>query len=283
MRRREVSRRLGSADEVQASLVAHRGRIGGRLETDYPAFPDMEFSYQVMFDHMGAYLADVTTRLVEAEDQHVHQLTNVSHLRSRRNDETADVYDKQTAARGILASVHKDQTFAVAVAGNTPPLSKALAEQVDQTVKFLRNSLGDSPAKKVAGVDFQAMATDLETGHGRLIQARAELAEAKKVADATRQVTYRAIEAFDDLFLWVARSLEGLFRLAGEKELADRVRTSARRVTRRQAADPPAVDPAVAEPPVVVSPDVVSPDDPAGAEGDSASSQTPEASATVKV
>ena len=42
---------------------------------------------------------------------------------------------------------------------------------------------------------------------------------------------------YDGVFPWVARTLEGLFRLAGEFELADRIRTSARRVTRRQAAE----------------------------------------------
>ncbi len=271
MRRKEVSKRLGSADEVQASLIAHRGRIGDRLEVRYPPLPDMEFSYQVMFDHMEAYLVDVTRRLVEAEDRHVHQLTQVRQLRSQRNVETTDVYDKQTAVRGILASVYRDQAFAVAVSGSTPPYSKALAEQVDQTAKFLRSPQVNPPTKKVDGVDFSAMAKDLETGYQRLIQVRAELAEATKIADATRQATYRAIDTFDDLFLWVARSLEGLFRLAGEQELADRVRTSAHRVTRRQAAQQQPDD----------VPVVGSPDDPGDAEPDSAPPAAPEASPAV--
>ncbi len=238
MRRIEVSRRLGSLEEVQASLAAHRGRIGGNLDAQRPASPETGFSYQVMFDHMASELTNVESQLVQAEDQHVRQLVKISRLRRGRDQGASDVYDKQTAARGILAHLYgKDRDFEVAaVSGKTPQSSRSLAEQVDQTVKLLRDPEGDEPSQKVAGVgvDFGAMADDLENGQKQLIEVRAELVQATKEADGTRQSTARVIKEFDRVFFWIARSLEGLFRLAGEEALADRIRTSARRVSRRR-------------------------------------------------
>ena len=261
MRRVEVSRRLGSAEEVAGSLAAHRGLIGGNLDAQRPSPPDIGFSYQALFDHMDSELAIVASRLVLAEDRHVKQLARISQLRRRRDRGFADTYDKQVAARGILASLYgKEMDFELAaVSGRTPDSSKTLAEQVDQTVKCLRDRPGrEEPSAKVAGVgvDFTAMADDLEAGRTELIAVRSELVAATKIADGTRQATRDVIEEFDLVFLWIARSLERLFLLAREEELAERVRSSARRVTRRQGepgeeeAEPrePSSDGSVAEP-----------------------------------
>ncbi len=239
MRRIEVSRRFGSAEEVRGSLSAHRGLIGGNLDVQRPASPETSFSYPVLFEHMDSELAQVVNKLVESEDRHVRQLAKISQLRRRRDQGFDDTYAKQVAARGILTSLYgKDRDFELAaVSGKTPESSKTLAEQVDQTVKFLRNPEVAEPSQKVAGVgvDLPTMADDLESDQKQLVGVRAELVQATKVADGTRRVTNQAIKEFDLVFLWIAHSLEGLFRLAGEEELANRIRTSARRVTRRQA------------------------------------------------
>ncbi len=238
MRRVDVSRRLGSVEEVRASLGAHRGRIDDNLNVQRPPSPDSGFSYQSMFDHMDGELAKVESQLVEAEDRHVRQMVVISQLRRRRDHGVTDVYDKQTAARGVLVHLYgKDRDFEVAaVPGQTPQSSKVLAEQVDQTVKLLRNPEGESPSHRVAGVgvDLATMADDLEGGKQGLIEVRADLVRARKVADGTRQTTNRAIEEFDLVFFWAARSLEQTFLLAGEGELAARIRTSVRRVSRRR-------------------------------------------------
>lgn len=238
MRRIEVSKRLGSVEEVRGSLAAHRNLIRDNLDVQRPPAPDTGFSYEVMFDHFDGELAKVESRLVEAEDRHTKQLARIRQLRRRRDEGVTDTYNKQTATRGIISNLYgKDYDFELAaVSGKTPVSSRILAEQVDQTVKFLRSPVGE-PSEKVAGVglDFETLADDLERGQRRLIQVRAELVEATKFADGTRQNTNRAIKDFDLVFLWIARSLEGLFRLAGEEDLAERIRTSVRRVTRRQA------------------------------------------------
>ena len=112
-----------------------------------------------------------------------------------------------------------------AVSGSTPKGPQTLPD-VDQTVKLLRNPEGDTPTVKVNGVtiNFGTVADDLEGGLEGYRTSRVELERRRKEGDATRLATNQAIEAFDQVFPWVAASLEGTFRLVGERKLANRIR-----------------------------------------------------------
>ncbi len=238
MRRKDITRRKTSSAEVRAAVQAHRGQVGRQLD-ERPASPNETAYSQAYFDHMDTELATVESDLVEAEDQHVRKQIQIDQARQQSDELASSVYDKQTSARQILVGLFgsKHQFALTAASGSTPQGPQTLPEQVDQTVKLLRNPAGDTPAKKVGGVDvdFGIMADDLELDLGQYRFSRTELERLRKEGDATRLATNQAIEAFDQVFPWVASSLEGTFRLVGERDLADRIRTSIRRVTRRQA------------------------------------------------
>ena len=239
MRRKQVSRRLSSISEVRTSLRTHRDHIGSRLEERYvPATPEDAISYQRHFDHMDQELARVESGLVAAEDAHVRNLIRIVELRRGVRKATEAVYDKQVAGRRVLAGLYgKERDFELAaVEGATPQTPRILAEQVDQTIKLLRDPGVEIPEEAIKGVavDFGTVADDLQDGLNGLGDVRADLDLSTKAADGTRQIVHKAIEAYDRVFPWVAQNLESLFRLVGELELADRIRTSARRVTRRQ-------------------------------------------------
>ena len=237
MRRKGVSRRQGAATEVRASVQAHRGRVGPKLNRRLPP-PDGEatFTYQVYFDHMDGELARVQQRLIVAEDAHQRKLAEGVQLRRESAELTSTVYDKQTAARQVLGGYHGgDRGFEVArVSGPTPQESKPLAEQVDQTAKALRNPPG-LLVGRIAGVEIdpEAMADDLESELGALQAVREVYQRTRKETDGTRQTLNAAIAEFDGVFPWVSRSLEALFLLVGERELSERIRTSRRRAARR--------------------------------------------------
>ncbi len=238
MRRKDVTKRKTSSAEVRAAVHAHRGRVGRQLD-ERPASPNEAAYSQAYFDHMDTELATVENDLVEAEDQHVRKQIQINQAGQRSDELASSVYDKQTSARQILVGLFgsKHQFELTAASGSTPQGPQTLPEQVDQTVKLLRNPEGETPAKKVGGVDvdFGVMADDLELDLGQYRSSRTELERLRKEGDATRLATNQAIEAFDQVFPWVASSLEGTFRLVGERDLANRIRTSIRRVTRRQA------------------------------------------------
>jgi len=238
MRRKGVSRRSTSIAEVRSSLHAHRGRVGDRLDERPASKAAGTFSYQAHFDHMDEELAMVQRELIKAEDAHVRQLIKIRQLRRQSQELTTEVYDKQSSARQILIGLYgSEHDFELAAtSGNTPQVPQTLAEQVDQTVKLLRNPEGAEPKKKVAGVDtdFGVMADDLEGSLEGLTTSRTDYQRTKKEADGTRKELKAALAEVDRVFPWVAANLESLFRLADERELADRIRTSIHRVTRRR-------------------------------------------------
>ena len=239
MRRKEVSRRLGAVTEVRASIQAHRDRVGPKLDERLPPSDgEPTFGYQVYFDHMDGELDTVQQALIASEDEHVRKLAQIVQARREKEELTRGLQDKQIAARQIVNGYFgEDRGFEVAaVQGRTPQDSKSLTEQVDQTTKFLRDPAGEPSPGRIRGVtlDRGEMADDLETGLGAVDSKRTEYIRLRKEADGTRQAVNAAIAGFDAVFPWVASSLEGHFRLVGERELADRIRTSRRRVTRRQ-------------------------------------------------
>ncbi len=242
-----VSRRFRSVREVRASLRAHRDIVGEQL-VERPvaqllvARSDGAFSYQPYFDHVDEELAAIEHELTVANDAHVRNLIKIADYRRQSEELTADVYDKQVAARQVLVGAYgSGRDFALAAtSGKTPRFSETLADQVDQTVKLLRKPPVAEPRKRIRGVevDLEEMADDLEDSLEQLLVARTHFQDTRKKADGTRAVTKAAKKQFDASFPWLAGGQESFFRLAGERELADRIRTSTRRVTRRQAEDP---------------------------------------------
>ena len=199
------------------------------------------FSYRGLFQDIGVRLASVRERLVKAEDTHVRKLIQISDLKKESDKLTADLYDEQVAVRRILEGLYgPDRGFEVAaIDGITPPELKRLSDQVDLTVKLLKEPEIELPPEKAAGVaiDFGTMAGSLETGLGEIVGVGGRLARARKAAGQTVIVKRQATAEFDGVFPWAAQTVEGAFRMAGERELADRIRTSRRRVTRRQKAE----------------------------------------------
>lgn len=244
MKKKNFSKRRRSLREVRASVHTHRDKVGSLLEQRPAALalatPDGGvFSCKPHFDLMDGELVTLDRGLVAADDAHTRNLVRIVELRKESEDLTADVYEKQVSARRVLSGTYgSGHDFELAaIEGATPQFSETLAGQVDQTVKLLREPAAAEPSKKIRGVelDREEMAEDLKENLGKLLDARTQLQRTRKAADGTLVELKAARKRFDKTFPWVAGNLESLFRLAGEFELADRIRTSTRRVTRRQA------------------------------------------------
>lgn len=237
--------RIQSVDEVQASLDTFGDGVVGKLDGSRPTPASLViepgFSYRALFQDVGIRLASVKEKLVKAEDAHVRKLIQISDFKRESEGLTAGLYDEQVAVRRVLGGLYgPDRDFEVAaIQGETPRELKPLSHQVDQTVQLLREPEIELPTHKAAGVaiDFGTMAGSLETGLGEIERVGGRLDRARKAASKTVIVKSEATAEFDAVFPWAAQTVEGVFRMAGERELADRIRTSRRRVTRRQAAE----------------------------------------------
>ena len=244
MRSKRVLRPIQSVEEVQASLDTFGGTIADRLdgrhsspegEGDAPGAP---FSYRDVFDDLGSDLESLRQSIVVAEDEHVHRQAGAAAVRRQLAKLGTDLYDHQVAARRVLLGAF-DPSLGfelAAVSGETPRTFKPLEEQVDQTIKLLRNPVVEDRSVAIAGVEVElgTMADGLEGSLTGFRDKRSELDRARKAVGESKVLLDRALAEFQGRFPWIAQALEGYARMVGERELADRIRTSIRRVTRRQ-------------------------------------------------
>lgn len=263
MRSEEMYSLMQSGKEIRVALETDGDRIGGRLNqrSPLPVDPDEPaFDYRRHMQHLSAQLDSAIDRAVEAEGEHGTNLIQVSRLRDERNLAAGEGFDKLVATRQGFESLFPRGGFElVNVSGDTPRVPERLHEQLGQSVKLLLTPAVELRQHKVKGfnVDLSTVAEDLESRRMTLRTAIDRLDGGNKLAEGTLVVKRQAIDELRRTILWVGRTSEGLFHLAGESDLAERIRTSTRRPVRpsEQAAAPPAGETVEGgEPPAVAAP-----------------------------
>ncbi len=229
MRRKSVDKRLHAIAKVQAILHATRDQLDHHL-TRRPAAPcGATFSYRSVLDHLNGELVVVEHRLAETEDAYADDRLRPSCLRQQRDEAASDLYDHQHPTHRLLVSLYRDRRHA-ALTRPTPRAAPALARQVRVTLSLLRH-LECHPPASIAGVEINppALANALKPRLEKLEALCDALIAACVAVDASRERADLAIATADRVVTWVAHSLEGLYRLAGLDELADRIRVCVRR------------------------------------------------------
>ncbi len=249
LRIKVISDFLRAVIEVMDSLATFGGRITDLLDARHPreagpaADGEEGWSYRWVFDHLERDLQSMYERLSAARDQHVRMLVRIEKLRHRSQGLGNRLYKALVRARRILGGVlEPERAFEVAaVSGETPRVPDELEEQADQTVKILRDPEIEQEALEADGVEvnLSGMADGLERKLEAFRQVRQARRRTLKALGETKVVKDQAIAYCNGLLPWVSQTLEGYFRIVGEHELADRIRTSTRRLTRRQGEDGP--------------------------------------------
>ncbi len=239
MRRKGSLIRIEASREVRTSVATFGDGVVERLDARRPApvEGDPVFTYQLVFDDLNRDLEAVQDKLIEAEDAHTRSRIRRADLARTSEELTTGLYDRQVATRRTLAGLYgPDRGFEIAaIEGETPRGLGGLVNQVDQTVQLLREpEVALAPVVEGGEELLDTMAGRLETGLENLSEVRVDLDQARKAVSETVIARNKAIEEYDRVFPWVARAFESYFRLAGETELANRIRTSVRRVTRRR-------------------------------------------------
>ena len=245
MRRLGVLRPIQSIEEVQASIDTFGDRIADgmdarRVPPDDGGGP--RFSYRDVVDDLGQNLEPMRQKVVAAEDEHVRRLAHAAALRRQGEELGTELYDQQVMARRILGGAYPKRGFELAaVSGTTPRNYKPLQEQVDQTVKLLREPVAELPPVKLSGVEI----TPVEVADGLQLTLqgfrthRAEHARAQKAVGESQVDLDRTLDEFRATFPWIARTFEGFARLAGSYQSTD---VSAGRAGLHGAGDRPAND-----------------------------------------
>ncbi len=249
---KQIVDRTKSANIVSAAASVHAARIAPAIATILSPFldsgkkmPDAEGFILLV----GKWLAHTSATMAAADEAHIHELSDDDPIRQARdqaqtalNDELVELREWMTGLFGARA------VRSLGFAAETPRDPAALSHFAGEVVKSLRKKT--FPPPKRDGVSWSPLkeATKIDTLRATLDTALANIVREAREAQGTLADKNTAITTYDTAFSRASKVLEGLFTLAGETDLADRVRPSTRRPgqTEEQA---PQTEPAAAEAP----------------------------------
>lgn len=189
---------------------------------------DMQ-TFQATLELLQSALKKSRDAMVQADAAHESELADDPSARDARDEAAAKLSEKLVELRSVLTGMYGEARARAVIVGQTPRDPVALERFAGEVAQNLGTLSWPEPRFAGAGLDAAAVQQDLsgvrETLQGALTQVASEAPEAQETLSKKNQ----AIEEYDRIFTGVATSLAGLFTLAGEEELAEKVRPSTRR------------------------------------------------------
>ena len=250
---KQVVDRTKSGDAVSAAATIHAERVAQVVGNVFSPFlekgekmPDV----RLLSILVGRWLSKAGAQMAEADEAHIHELSDDDPARERREKAQAALSDEIVELREWMSALFGARAVrSFGFSTETPRDPTALSRFAGEVCKSLREK--DFPKPKREGVTFAPAkeAAKLEKLRKELDEALAEVAREAREAQGTLAKKNTAIAGYDDTFRRGAKYLEGLFTLAAEVELAERVRPSSRRPGQTEEMAPPAEATEAAEKP----------------------------------
>ena len=233
-----VMKRSALCDLVAGAAQVQGPGVGERLgEYLAPALhrgeslPDLELPIRLY----GRRLLGFRDRMVEADAEYLRQLALLADL--RRQTEAPMVQLKgsilslRSTCEGLLGS---ESLGALALDFNLAQEPRGVLRQGEIIQERLRSSEIELVPRRWVKVtlDREEVANELD---GEIVDLRVmveRLVAQRKVVDTAKVRKDEAMKEFDRQYIPLARMLEATFRLAGETDLADRIRPTVRQLGR---------------------------------------------------
>lgn len=228
-----VLQQLESSAEVEASVETHGPIVVRKLAEVYARnleegqdAPYFQGTMLALKDR----LAGSRQSLAVADNQNVEQLRQLDELQQESNELLPKLYRHMSAARHTMDELFgKGSAFRVAsIEGPTAQRREKLLRQAELAIARFEQPNLEFPASEFEGftVDPEGAARGLKVKVTRLRGVFDEQRRLNREVQESRKVKNRTLEEHKKTFVWTARTLEGYYRLAGEDELADRIRPS---------------------------------------------------------
>ena len=237
-----------SAIKVETEIATHEDEIGARLDDELASVTEgwgegqEKPNHRALFRALKEKLGQSREKLSRTEEHHIELLKRAVELRGESQELTGILYEDFSSMRRTVEELYRGKgkananVFVIAgIQGPTARKPTKLLRQVDLAVKHLRQPELEFPVSRFDGTQLEPanLAQALADPAKRLGQVLGDLRQLASRMNASRKEKNRAIDAQKELFPRVARTAEALFRLAGEHELAERIRPSGRRPGRR--------------------------------------------------
>lgn len=230
---KQIIGRVKSAAIVSTATTVHAARVAQAVEAVLSPYleknqkmPDVEGLTLLI----GKWLTHTSATMASADEAHIHELSDDDPVRRARDEAHAALNDELVELREWMTGLFGARAVrALGFAADTPRDAAALSHFAGEVVKSLREKAFPSPKRDGVSWSKAKEADKIEKLRGALEAALAEVNREVREAQGTLADKNVAIAAYDMAFSRASRALEGIFVLAGETVLAERVRPSTRR------------------------------------------------------
>lgn len=237
--REKLAELLAAISDAQGSLLVES--ITATLNDE-----SLGTAVETLVSALRAALVRHRDAMVDADAAHESELADDPAARSARDEAQAELSARLVALREILTGLFGSKTAKDVMVRAAPVDPVVLARYAGEVADRLAST--SLPSARVPGATFDVSATttELRVLQARLSEGLESVAREVREAQVTQSAKTRAIDDMDRMTSALANILTGLFELARQDDLADRVRP-ARRSTRgsnnRPIPDEPAATP----------------------------------------
>ncbi len=231
---KSVTDRVQSCRTVKWAIETHGTAIDGNLsETFRLLLADGQvMPFETQLELFKKKLCLDRDRVVTTDRQYRDQKARESISRNRRDRRVNSVNKGVIGLRQAFTGIYSEDKLAeLGFARRTPSQPEALQEQAVHLVARLGDSELDLTGSSYGDVRLDApnLAQELAESVTALQAASDDLVREERKTEVLKLAKDDALDRYNTSFLWIARTVESLCRLAGLDEVAKRVRPSQRR------------------------------------------------------
>lgn len=229
-----VTDRMQSCEAVLWALETHGARLVEILGEQFAPFlgEGLAMPFETQLELFKNRLTHDRDELVEASRELRIESARETNIRSARDAEMKVVFNRVVRLRRLIQGAYDDEQLNdLGFTRQTSQLPAELLEQAVHLSRLLRAPDLELPSSAFGTfeLDVPALTQEFEPAVGRLRQSMSDLARQVRLTEVAQLAKNGALEKYNSTFLWIARTVESLLRLAGLDEVAERVRPSSRR------------------------------------------------------
>jgi hypothetical protein len=245
--RQKSAQAVIAAGETNASLIADELKklLDPHLRKS-EKLPDID----LLIDLVARYLGTSTDAMIAADEKNLLELADDDAIRDARDEAAAALYSTLGDLREWVTALFGTAALrALGFSGPTPQEPVALSRFAGEVVSALSSTKLPKPKRPGIKWDPADTVAEIKAAREALDKLLTGVARELREAQGTLTAKNAAITEHDERFSRAASFYAGLFRLAGQSDLADRVRPSPRRAGQIEDADEPLSGPRASSPP----------------------------------
>jgi hypothetical protein len=230
---KQVENRIRTSEHVMTAAKTHRDQIADVLaqrakKSQGPNTVITKETFQAVIDYLVDDLKHAVTSMDDAEARVVAERADDVGLREKRDTAAANLQAAVVRVRSMVLDALGEKKLATyGLSGDTPRITRDLVTHAVTVGKLMQ----EEPFHvAVDGVTFDsaAMAATLTSKANAVEQTLDDMLREEQELVNELGFRHTAITEWTDAHQGIADALTGLFRLAGRKDLAERVRPTSR-------------------------------------------------------